>query len=214
MQGVIDEVELEKQIYTELEKVEISEDFYNWAVVALKYMHGDEMATQEEVIDRLHQNTSGLKNRLDELVVMRADREISSEQFTKMSKEAEDELHDVEQEQKRLHSRMKEWAASANKYLSFAERICVRFNDFGNQEKREALETLGSTLELLDKKLLVVAPNELIGFKNVYKKLGKDLGRFDTKKALDIQELSKQKRQVFDVLCAEMEMVRQFCMNT
>jgi hypothetical protein len=45
-------------------------------------------------------------------------------------------------------------------------------------------------------------PNELIGFKNVYKKMGKELGRFDTKKALDIQGLSKQKREAFEVLCA------------
>lgn len=40
-------------------------------------------------------------------------------------------------------------------------------------------------------------PNELIGFNNVYKMLGDALGRFDTEKALDIQELSEEKRAVF-----------------
>ena len=45
--------------------------------------------------------------------------------------------------------------------------------------------------------------NELIGFNNVYKKLGDKLGRFDTKKALDIQGLSGEKRVAFLDLCAE-----------
>ncbi len=67
------------------------------------------------------------------------------------------------------------------------------------------LETLGSTIELFDKKLHVVVPNELIGFKNVYKKLGRELGKFNTKKALDIQELSGKKRQAFLDLCAGLD---------
>ncbi len=80
--------------------------------------------------------------------------------------------------------------------------VCDRFNKAGNQEKREILGLLGSTPELFDKKLRIVVPNELLGFKNVYEKLGDDLGRFDTKKALDIQGLSGQKRATFTNLCA------------
>jgi hypothetical protein len=67
------------------------------------------------------------------------------------------------------------------------------------------LEILGSTLESFDRKLRIVVPNELLGFKNVYKKLGKELGKFDTKKALDIQGLSEQKRHAFEVLYAGRE---------
>jgi site-specific DNA recombinase len=201
-QSVIDEKDLEKQILAELAKVEIGEDFYHWAVNALKYMHGGEMETQDEVADRLQGKVDTLRSRLDQLVVMRADGEISGEQLAKMSKEAERELRGIEGEQKRLHNRMTEWVGSANKYLTFAERVCQKFNGASNQEKREMLKTLGSTLELFDKKLKIVVPNELLGFKNVYVKLGKELGRLDTKKALDLQGLSGQKRSAFDVLCA------------
>ncbi len=201
-QSVVDEKDLEAQILSELSKIEINEDFYHWAISALKYMHGDEMVTQDEVADALEKKSKSLRLRLDHLIVMRADGEINKEQMAKMSKEAEADLRSVEQEQKRLHNRMTEWVESANKYLTFAERVCGRFNNAENQEKREILETLGSTLELFDKKLRVVVPNELLGFQNIYKKFGDSLGRFDTKKALDLQGLSEQKHQTFDDLCA------------
>lgn len=201
-QSVIDEGYLEQQIVEELSKVEISEDFYHWAVVAIKHLHGDEKATQDEVAKNLEKKVVSLKSRMDQQFLMRADREISSDQFAKMNRETELELKDVEQEQKRLNNRMSEWVNTADKYLTFAERVLEKFNYASNQEKREMLEILGSTLELIDKKLRIVVPNELLGFNNVYKKLGEELGRFDTKKALDIQELSGQKREAFIDLCA------------
>ena len=101
--------------------------------------------------------------------------------------------------------------STADKYLTFADRVTKRFNIATNEEKRTILATLGSTLEIYDKKLRIVVPNELIGFSNVYKKLGDELGGFDTKKALDIQELSGEKQSVFHDLCAELELVRQRC---
>ena len=201
-QGVMDQIDLEKAIKTELAKVEISEDFYRWAVSALKYQHGGEMETQDEVIERLAKREKSLKDRLDKYVVMRADGEISSEQLSKMTKESEAELIEVQKEQKRLHSRMTDWVSTADKYLTFADRVTKRFNIATNEEKRTILETLGSTLEIYDRKLRIVVPNELLGFSNVYKKFGEQLGRFDTKKALDIQELSGEKRAVFHDLCA------------
>jgi site-specific DNA recombinase len=201
-QGVMDELELEKAIKKELGKVEISTDFYKWAVSALKYMHGGEMETQDEVIDRLQKKEKSLKVRLDKYVVMRADGEISAEQLSQFRIETEAELREVEKEQKRIHNRMSEWVKSADKYLTFADTVCARFNTATNEEKRVMLETLGSTLEIIDRKLRIVVPNELIGFNNVYKKLGDKLGRFDTKKALDIQELSEEKQSVFHELCA------------
>ena len=201
-QGVMDQDELEKSIKAELSKVEISDDFYRWAVSALKFAHGGEIETQDDTAERLAKREKALKDRLDTYVVMRADGEISSEQLIKMTKESETELVELQKEQKRLHSRMTDWVTRADKYLTFADGVCKRFNISTNEEKRTMLETLGSTLELFDRKLRIVVPNELVGFNNVYKKLGPALGRFDTEKALDIQGLSKQKRLVFDELCA------------
>lgn len=201
-QSVIDERDLEKQIVEALKNVEISEDFYHWAIKALKHMHGEEMITQDEVAKRLEDKATGMRKRLDQLVMMRADGEISSEQLARMHKETENALRDLEREQKGLNDRMSQWVNTADKYLSFAERLTDKFNKASNEVKREILSTLGSTLELKDKKLHVVVPNELLGFKNVYKKLGKDLGKFDTKKDLDIQGLSEEKQSVFSNLCA------------
>jgi site-specific DNA recombinase len=201
-QSVIDEGELKKLILAEFDKIEISEDFYHWAVEGVKYMHGGEVATQEEVVSRLQAKADSLRSRLNQFFVMRADGEISGEQLAKMSNETEIDLREVEKEQKRLNDRATKWIARANKYLTFAERVSQKFNKASNHEKREMLETLGSTLELIDRKLKIVVPNELLGFKNVYKKLGKELGKFDTKKALDVQGLSGQKRKAFSSLCA------------
>ena len=84
--------------------------------------------------------------------------------------------------------------------------MVVKFNKATNEEKREMLTNLGSTLEILDKKLCITTANELLGFKNVHKKLGAKLGGFDTKKALDLQELSGEKREAFQDLCAGLDL--------
>lgn len=204
-QSVIDERDLNEQVLETLKNVEISDDFYHWAISALKHMHGAEMVTQDEVTKQLEVKASSLRKRLDQLVVMRADGEISSEQLARMNQDTEIELRNLEREQKGLNDRMSQWVSTADKYLSFAERLTEKFNKANNEEKRLMLGTLGSTLELKDRKLHVVVPNELLGFRNVYKKLGKDLGGFDTKKDLDIQGLSGQKREVFNDLCAGLD---------
>ena len=204
-QGVIEERELEKLIVSELKDVEINEDFHKWAVAALKDMHGSEMMVQDDTIEVLEKKRKALRSRLDQLFVMRADSEISADEFTKLKGESEIEIHDVEKEQTQLNNRLSEWNELANEYLTFAEQVCARFNKVNNQEKRVILRTLGSTLELRDKKLIVVAPNELMGLSNVYKKIGDDLGRFETKKDLDKQGLSKEKAVAFSTLCAEQD---------
>jgi site-specific DNA recombinase len=61
-QSVIDESELKKLIFAELDKVEISEDFYHWAVEGVKYMHGGEVETQDEVVSRLQEKADGLRS--------------------------------------------------------------------------------------------------------------------------------------------------------
>lgn len=211
MQSVVGESDLELQVITELSKVEISEDFYHWAVAALKHMYGGEKATQVEVTENFDKKRGEMQDRLEKLFLMRADGEISKEQLQSMKSDVEYQLRELENEQKRLHNRMSEWVESADEYLTFAEQVTERFNQASIEDKKEMLEMLGSKLELIDKKLRIVAPNELLGLTNVYKKLDKKLGRFETKKALEIQELFGQKRQAFVDLCAGMEMVRTRC---
>ncbi len=55
-----------------------------------------------------------------------------------MTTEVKSELQTVEKEQKRLPGDMAEWSESADKYLTFADRVCARFNKACNDEKRDA----------------------------------------------------------------------------
>ena len=204
-QSVIDEKDLKKQVNQEFSKVELTEDFYHWAMAAIKHNHGAEIETQNEVAERLENRSRALRDRLDELVLMKIDKELSVDQYTRLREGIEKDLVDVDQEQRRLKARMSDWADTANRYLTFADRVVAKFNKATNEEKREMLANLGSTLEILDKKLCITTANELLGFKNVHNKLGARLGKFDTKKALDIQELFGEKRQAFLDLCAGLD---------
>jgi site-specific DNA recombinase len=46
-QGSVEEIDLEKQIKQKVAELEISKDFYDWALKALDYLHGDEMTNQK-----------------------------------------------------------------------------------------------------------------------------------------------------------------------
>lgn len=201
-QGSIEEKELTKMVVAEIDKVSIDEDFYKWAVEALKEVHADEMSEQNQIGVKLARQTKELRDRADRLIMMRADGELSSEQFKRLSEETEKALREAEKEEQSLNSRTIDWLSVAEDYLSFSANVKKVFTNADNQTKREILQSLGLNLEIVDKKLSIIMHKPLLGIKNTYNKTYKDLGRFEPKKALDKQELSKEKQQAFSSLCA------------
>ena len=204
-QGAVEEAVLEKMIRDEINKIAIDSDFYNWAKLALKDIHRDEIAEQKMIASRVQKRAQELRSRVDQLVVMRADGEISSDQFRRMTDETERALFDAETEERALNQRTVDWAKTADGYLTFTSRVQQVFNTADNHAKREILQTLGLNLHITNKKLVVTLCKPLLGIQNVFNETSRELGRFEPKKALEKQGLSQQKHTAFETLCAGLD---------
>lgn len=186
-----------------LQDITIDQDFYQWAKKALREVHAGEMGEQREILKRTTRRREELLKRLDNLVIMRADGEISSDELKMRKAETERELAEVEREHKVLDERALHWVEIADGYLSFNEKAAAVFNETEDFElKRQVLQTLGSNLEIIDQKPRFTMVKPLIAIKNVHVQTYKELGTFEQEKSLAKQGLNPEKEAAFSKLCA------------
>lgn len=167
-QRYIEESELEKQIAESLKTVSIPVEFYAWAVEALKYIHRNEIHEQDHITQQNRKKETELLNKLDNLVMMRASEEITSEQLLKTRSQVEEDLRVLRKNAERLHERAIDWVGVANNYLDFAHKARTKFENGDNNVKKGVLSILGSNLTLKDKKLNVSVPSPLSGIRSTY----------------------------------------------
>ncbi len=202
-QGAIEEVDLAKAIDSVLSEIQIDKDFYKWAKEALKEVHKEEVSEHEEASKRVYERKNELVRRADNLVLMRADGEIGPDEFKKSKHQIEQELEQIDRDGVLVSDRVKHWVEIADGYLTFAETASRVFNETKDlQVKREIVMALGSNLTIMDKKAFIVLTPPIVGVKNAHIATYKELGRFEPKKALDKQGLSKEKALAFSTLCA------------
>lgn len=202
-QGSIEEVELATAIDAMLLDIQIDKDFYQWVKTAFAEVHKEEVGEQRE----LHTKVSNRKNELieqaDNLTRMRARNEINAERFMKTQAEIDKELAAIDKEGVLLSDRVMHWVEVADGYLTFAETASKLFNKTTDlQLKREMVQTLGSNLTIMDKKACIPLIKPLLKVKKVHSATHLDLGKFEPKKALVKQGLSKKKALAFSRLCA------------
>ena len=212
-QGGVEQDELTKEIDAVLKDIHIDPDFYHWAKEALKVINKEEVYENQEVVYRLAKRKSDLMSRLERVVVMRADGEISSEQLQQLKSDAERELKQIESESVGINDKALNWLDIADGYLTFSETASRVFNETTDLSvKREILQALGSNLSIMDKKAFIVLTRPIVGIRNARIATYNELNGLELKKALEEQGLSKEKDRAFSTLCAELEAVRTFCL--
>lgn len=160
-QKSIEEKELEKQIANVMKQIEIPEEFFNWAMDRLKEDNEKEVVTRKKILSNQRFEYNEVLGKIDNLIDMRASKEISKDDFKRRK-------IDLEKEKSKLFSllqdtdmRTSEWFDVAEKYMQFSEDAHTKFINGTVRDKKEMLHMLGSNLLLIDKKLNIVLPNIL-----------------------------------------------------
>ncbi len=167
-QKYVEEKDLEKQIDSVISSVSIPKDFYLWALEAIKYLHRNEIYDQENITAQNRKRETELLQKLDNLVMMRANEEISKEQLHNSKEAVESELSDVRKNIRVLHERAVDWVGIADNYIHAAKTARDKFKNGDNDTKREILQSLGSNLTLKDKKLSISVASPLLGLRSTY----------------------------------------------
>lgn len=162
-QGCIEETELQKQISTKLTEIELPGDFCEWALDVLKSNNVTEAESRTEMVNSQRIAYDKILKKLDNLVEMRANGDITSDEFSKSKALFSEEKHRVEMLMNETSLRANDWLDRAEKYINFARDAKGIFDNTDSLEiKKDILMALGSNLSLKDKILNVTLEKPLL----------------------------------------------------
>lgn len=158
----IEEKELEKQVIEVLESIEIPKEFYVWAISKLKASNKIEIKQREHIVGNQRREYDTVIKKLDGLIDMRANRELSEADFIRRKESLTTEKEQLHSLLNEANKRMDEWLEIADNYFKFASEAKINFEKGDIQIKKNILSALGSNLTLKNGKLNVSLEKPLL----------------------------------------------------
>jgi len=191
-QKCIEEKELEKQILDILERIEIPPEFHQWAVKQLKKESKIEVEDRNKILENQKRAYKNCVKKIDRLIEMRMNNEISQEEFLRKKKELLEEKVRLKELLNDTDDRINKWVKKAEAVLNFARNAKKEFEKGSLEKKRQILSALGSNLLLKDKKLIISIEKPLSLMEKVSQEVKKIHRRFEPlKKPVNTREIEK-----------------------
>ena len=161
-QKCIEERELERQILDILENIRIPQEFCEWAIKQLQAEAEKEREYKSKLSANLKRQYERCQRKIDALIDMRTDGEITQEEFLRKKSELEKEKLNIQELLGKADDKMDQWCEKVKEVFHFARDAKRRFEMGTPEEKRRILSALGSNLLLKDKKLYISIKKPLL----------------------------------------------------
>ena len=146
---------LETQIVSLLNSIEIPASFCDWALELLRADQNKENEVTQMIVNNHRLAYDKCTRRINSLIDMRANGEISESEFSTKKAEASDEKLKVEKLLHEAEANAVDWFGKAEEIISFARDARRAFEAGTPAERRLILITLGLNLQLQDGRLTV-----------------------------------------------------------
>ena len=143
----------EAQVDETLSRLEIDEETYSYCIEMLKDEHFQNKILQNNSLVVLQKDQKMIKNKLDNLVEMRLNKEIDSDLFATKKTELEASQKEVMKQLEKFNQKNTDWVEHTEEFLNGASRARYAFKHGDKQTKREILRSIGSNLFLEGGKL-------------------------------------------------------------
>jgi hypothetical protein len=187
-QKAIEEKDLEKQLAQTISKVDIPEEFFNWAMTRLKEDNDKEVRARKKIILNQQMQYQEVLAKIDNLIDMRADKEITLDEFKNRKVKLVLEQEKMKSLIDSTNERVTEWFNHTEKYLTFSEDAFNKFKNGSLRARKEMLFMLGSNLTLIDKKLFIVLPDVMKSLETASAEVKDIHSRFEPQKTVDKQQ--------------------------
>ena len=161
-QGCITKNDLEEQIIIVLEKIEIPEEFYEWAIAGLRTDSGKEIIDRNKIIENQKKEYDACVKKIDGLIEMRMNNELSQEEFMDRKLDLMREKERIKELLNDSDGRINKWLEKAEATFKFAKNARKEFGEGLLDKKREILSLLGSNLILKDNLLSISIEEPLL----------------------------------------------------
>ena len=172
-QGSIEQTELAKQILKILGSLKIPQEFHEWGLKCVKRENQKESQDRSMILTQQQKAYNTCLEQIDELIDMRAAKEITTEEFTKKKLKFSQEKTRLKKLLDDTDDRATKWHQKADELFDFARDAVDRFNNGDLDDKRYVLSCLGSNLILKDKILTVNLEESLIPMKEAAEEVQK-----------------------------------------
>jgi len=182
-QRSIEQGEIEKQVAKELDRLEIKPDFMEWGMARLREMNTRESSDRERIYGNQRKEYEACVRKLDNLIDMRANSEIDSEEFSRRKAALLSEKSRLQEFLKDTDKRIENWLEIAERGFNFAEKARLAFETGDLETKKEIFTALGSNFILKDQKLSISLDNLLVAVKNLHEGVTVNSGMLEPTKS-------------------------------
>lgn len=170
---------LEEQIMEELKNISIPLSIKNWALETMKDMSKEESQNGEQINKNNQEEYNDIIRKLDGLIEMRANGEITQEEFNPKKKELSDRKNRLIELLNDQNQQVDNWLQKADELFVLANTIVDKFKNASISEKTTILNSIGSNLSLLDGKLSISLNKELNCIKKLNSIINQDSDRLE-----------------------------------
>jgi DNA invertase Pin-like site-specific DNA recombinase len=181
-QKVLEEKKLEEEIVEILKRIKIHPTFLDWAIEKLRKENYDEIEEKKQSLENSKKEYETLDKKLDRLLDMRINGELSEREFASKKDELSQEKARLKASLDASDSNSTSWIdrlEETKELLEFAQDAVNTFKNGDEEKRKEIFRTIGSNLSLLDKKLNIEADNKLIGLEIISSEINKIFQRFE-----------------------------------
>ena len=154
-QPSIREEQLEEQIERVLATIEIPDHFRKWGLQYIASRSQDDAADHETVVRNLRRSIDACGKKLDSLIDMRVNGELTETEFADKKAELTQERDDLRRSRDQLNNNTHNWLEAADRLLTYAQEARTRFAKGDVEVRKRFFSALGSNLVLTDKKLCI-----------------------------------------------------------
>ena len=148
----LNEKELEKQINQTIDKIDISEEIFTWAINELDREKQEDTDNQKEIIKGYQNNLTKEQTRLNRLIDMRLNDEIAKKDYLKKREIIEKDISNYQSLIKNQESKKEEVKEKTIKAFEFTANLKERFKKGDDNIKKAITLNLGSNHSIINKK--------------------------------------------------------------
>jgi len=181
-QASVEETNLKAQIMRLLDEIQIQTDVQEFASKWFRSKHGGQVAARNAIMTSQRAAFEECVGKINELIDMRAAREITQDEFLPKKTSLLKEKLRVEQLLADSSQQVDRWLETADEMFSFVLDAKKKFQTGPFETRRRILSTLGSNPLLKDKKLSIDLQNSLVPVKTLARVQGPISDRFEPPK--------------------------------